>query len=141
MSAARTYAVIDPDTGKIDRSIFSDRAVYDAEMERIFARAWLMIGHESLVARPHDFFHTYMAEDPVILTRPFTVRYPMRHDPTYEWWEYACHEGNTIVPNYVTTSRFERANAKPEPATPIQVESSMSKSGQIDQSHVPMSCL
>jgi hypothetical protein len=61
-------------------------------------------------------------EDPVILTRPFTVRYPMRHDPTYEWWEYACHEGNTIVPNYVTTSRFERGNPKPEPAAPIQVE-------------------
>jgi len=61
-------------------------------------------------------------EDPVILTRPFTVRYPMRHDPKYEWWEYACHEGNSIVPNYVTTSRFERANPKPETATPIQVQ-------------------
>jgi len=61
-------------------------------------------------------------EDPVILTRPFTVRYPMRHDPKYEWWEYACHEGNTIVPNYVTTSRFERANPQQEMATPIQVE-------------------
>ena len=61
-------------------------------------------------------------EDPVILTRPFTVRYSMRHDPTYEWWEYACHEGNQIVPNYVTTSRFERANPHPEKATPIQVE-------------------
>jgi hypothetical protein len=46
----------------------------------------------------------------------------MRHDPAYEWWEYACHEGNTIVPNYVTTSRFERANPKPEPAAPIQLE-------------------
>jgi hypothetical protein len=61
-------------------------------------------------------------EDPVILTRPFTVRYPMRHDPTYEWWEYACHEGNTIAPNYITTSRFERANPQPETAAPIQVE-------------------
>jgi hypothetical protein len=61
-------------------------------------------------------------EDPVILTRPFTVRYPMRHDPTYEWWEYACHEGNTIVPNYVTTSRFERANPPQEMAIPVQVE-------------------
>ena len=49
-------------------------------------------------------------EDPVILTRPFTVRYPMRNDPTYEWWEYACHEGNTIVQNYSTTNRHERAN-------------------------------
>jgi len=61
-------------------------------------------------------------EDPVILTGPFTVRYPMRHDPAYEWWEYACHEGNTIAPNYITTSRFERANPKPETATPIQVD-------------------
>jgi hypothetical protein len=60
-------------------------------------------------------------EDPIILTRPFTVRYPMRDDPTYEWWEYACHEGNTIVPNYVTTSRFERAHPQPETAAPIQV--------------------
>ena len=59
-------------------------------------------------------------EDPVILMRPFTVRYPMRNDPKYEWWEYACHEGNSIVPNYVTTSRFERTNVKPEPDTPIQ---------------------
>jgi len=61
-------------------------------------------------------------EDPVILTRSFTVRYPMRHDPKYEWWEYACHEGNQIVPGYVTTSRFERANPKPEPASPVKVE-------------------
>src|SRR5687767_14654131 len=54
-------------------------------------------------------------EDPVILTGPFTVRYPMKHDPTYEWWEYACHEGNTIVPNYTNTSRHERANPPNEP--------------------------
>jgi hypothetical protein len=46
----------------------------------------------------------------------------MRHDPSYEWWEYACNEGNTIVPHNVTTSRFERANPMPEPAAPIQVE-------------------
>ena len=46
------YAVIDPATGKIDRRIFSDQAIYDDEMEKIFGRAWLMIGHESLVPRP-----------------------------------------------------------------------------------------
>jgi hypothetical protein len=60
-------------------------------------------------------------EDPVILTGSFTVRYPMRNDPNYEWWEYACHEGNTIVPNYTTTSRHERANPEKEEAKPIQV--------------------
>jgi hypothetical protein len=63
-------------------------------------------------------------EDPIILPRPFTVRYPMRNDPTYEWWEYACHEGNTIVPNYVSTSRYEREHPEPEPpATTAQVSS------------------
>ena len=59
-------------------------------------------------------------EDPVILTRPFTVRYPMRNDPNYQWWEYACHEGNTIIANYVTTSRFEREHPTPEHAKPIK---------------------
>src|SRR5438552_6060408 len=69
MGATRKYVVIDPDTGKIDRRIFSERRVYDDEMEQIFGRAWLMIGHESLVPAADDFFHTYMGEDPVILTR------------------------------------------------------------------------
>src|SRR5262245_66435358 len=69
MDSARNYAVIDPATGKLDRSIFSEQAVYDDEMEKIFRRAWLMIGHESLVPATDDFFHTYMGEDAVILTR------------------------------------------------------------------------
>ena len=61
-------------------------------------------------------------EDPVILTGPFTVRYPMRNDPTYEWWEYGCHEGNTIVQNYSSTDKFEREHQKPEPPQkPVQV--------------------
>ena len=64
------------------------------------------------------FLYEIRTEDPVILTAPFTVRYPMRNDPKYEWWEYACHEGNTIVPNYTTTSRHERQNPEAEPANP-----------------------
>jgi hypothetical protein len=54
-------------------------------------------------------------EDPTILTRPFTVRYPMINDPSYEWWEYGCHEGNSIVQNYSTTNKYEREHPKPEP--------------------------
>lgn len=64
MGSTRKHVVIDPATCKIDRSIFSDQAVYDDEMEKIFGRAWLMIGHESLVPAPDDFFHTYMGQDP-----------------------------------------------------------------------------
>jgi len=61
-------------------------------------------------------------EDPEILTAPFTVRYPMRNKPKYIMPEYACHEDNQIVHNYVTTNRYERAHPKPEgPQPPVQV--------------------
>jgi hypothetical protein len=49
-------------------------------------------------------------EDPVILTRPWTTRYPLKLDPSYEWWEYACHEGNRTIGDYINASRAERAH-------------------------------
>ncbi len=47
-------------------------------------------------------------DDPKVMTRPYTVSYPMFLDNTYDMYEYACHEGNTAVRNYIETSRFER---------------------------------
>jgi hypothetical protein len=69
------------------------------------------------ITRLNDDWWLYevTTEDPVVLTRPFTVRYPMRNDPSYQMPEYACHEGNTIVRNYTETSRYERAHPTPEP--------------------------
>ena len=32
MGATQQYAIIDPETGKIDRRIFIDQAIYDEEM-------------------------------------------------------------------------------------------------------------
>jgi phenylpropionate dioxygenase-like ring-hydroxylating dioxygenase large terminal subunit len=98
MSAAVKHAIIDPATGKIDRRIFSDPAIYDEEMARIFGRAWLMIGHESLVPRAHDFFHTYMGEDPVILTRDGRCR-------LHALLNMCRHRGNRVV-------RCDDGNAK-----------------------------
>jgi len=72
------------------------------------------------ITRLNDEWYLYeiKTEDPVILTRPFTVRYPMRNEPDYLMPEYACHEDNQIVHNYTTTSRYERAHPKPEPPQP-----------------------
>ena len=54
-------------------------------------------------------------EDPEVLaTGSFTVTYPMFLDNSYRAYEYACHEGNTAVRNYIETSRFERAQAAGE---------------------------
>ncbi len=75
------------------------------------------------IVRLNDDWWLYeiTTEDPVVLTRPFTVRYPMRNDPGYLTPEYACHENNTIVPNYVRTNRHERDNAVPIPEEPVAV--------------------
>ena len=55
--------------GMVDRAVFTDEAVYRDELERVFGRAWLFLGHESLIPHANDFFLTYMGEDPVILCR------------------------------------------------------------------------
>jgi hypothetical protein len=65
---------------------------------------------ERLTRLNNDFIlYEIKTEDPVVLTRPWTARFPLKLDPTYEWWEYACHEGNRTIPDYVHTSRAERA--------------------------------
>lgn len=65
----KKYNIIDPQSGKLDRDIFVDQAIYDEEMENIFGRAWLMVAHTSLIPNPNDFFLSYMGQDPVIVTR------------------------------------------------------------------------
>ena len=63
------------------------------------------------ITRLNDEFLLYeiTTEDPVVLTRPWTARYPLKLDPTYEWWEYGCHEGNRTIGDYINASRAERA--------------------------------
>ena len=63
-----------------------------------------------------SWLYEIKTEDPVIMKGSFTVRYPMINDPSYQWWEYACHEGNTIVQGYSTTNKHEREHPDPEPA-------------------------
>ena len=60
---------MDRERGLLDRNIFYSQELYQLELEKVFTRAWLLIGHESLVPNPNDFFNTYIGEDPVILTR------------------------------------------------------------------------
>jgi len=50
-------------------------------------------------------------EDPEVLTQPWKARYPMQRDDSYRFFEYACHEDNTAVRNFIVTSRYERAQA------------------------------
>jgi hypothetical protein len=58
-------------------------------------------------------FFTMKVEDPEVLsTGSYTIAYPMYLDNKYEMFEYACHEGNTAIRNYIETSRYERTHPK-----------------------------
>lgn len=55
--------------GEISREIYVSEEVYRRELETLFTRAWLFVGHESQIPNPGDFFTSRMGEESVILVR------------------------------------------------------------------------
>jgi phenylpropionate dioxygenase-like ring-hydroxylating dioxygenase large terminal subunit len=112
-----------PDRGIISREIFVDPGIYQEELNKVFARAWLFVGHESLIASPGDFFASRMGEESVILCRDMQgtihvflnscrhrgmkiCRYEQGHTSTftcpYHSWSYATDGKLQGVPLYNT---------------------------------------
>ena len=61
-------------------------------------------------------------DDPKTFTAPWTVEFPIRHEPGYQIFEYACHEGNHAMHNRLSAARaLERQDA----AKAAQAESEM----------------
>lgn len=66
---AEILSLFDPKTGALDRRILSDEGVYRLELERIFARGWNFMCHESQLKNPGDYLVSYIGEDQVIVAR------------------------------------------------------------------------
>ncbi|MBV9120395.1 MAG: Rieske 2Fe-2S domain-containing protein [Chloroflexi bacterium] len=54
---------------KVHRRVFTDPAVFDAEMRRIFRGTWVFLAHESEVPEPGSFKTEVLAGQPLIMTR------------------------------------------------------------------------
>ena len=67
---------------------------------------------ERFTRTDHDTIEYQMTvEDPEVLTTgSWSAAFPMKLDDAYPMFEYACHEGNTAIRNYIETSRYERAH-------------------------------
>src|SRR5438093_9670787 len=61
--------LVDLEQGLVSRELYVNPDIYQQELEQIYARAWLFVGHESMVPNPGDFFLSRMGEESVILVR------------------------------------------------------------------------
>src|SRR6266540_1930618 len=82
-------SLVNVEEGLQSKLIFWDRGVYEQELERIFARCWLFLAHESQIPNPGDFVATYMGEDAVLVVR--------QDDGSIQAFVNSCrHRGNRV---------------------------------------------
>lgn len=71
---------------------------------------------EHFTPGPNGLYYEAWIEDPVILTGGFKIGYPWARNNDYEPFEYACHEGNTLIIANIHSSspRFAELRAQNE---------------------------
>src|SRR6516165_7632763 len=98
LAATEIDGLVSLEHGEVDRRIYSDPTIFELEMERIFARSWLFLCHESQIPEPGDFFQSVMGRDNVLVVR--------QKDGSIKAMLNTCaHRGNAVC-------RAEEGNAK-----------------------------
>lgn len=69
MSDAGIQAFVDVEKGVVRREAFTSDDVYRLEVERVFQRSWLYLGHDSELAEPGAYVVRRMGSAPIILVR------------------------------------------------------------------------
>src|SRR5215469_6730864 len=88
---------VDRNEWLIGDQVFSQE-LYEGELERIFGRCWLLLGHESMIPNSYDYFTHFMGESSVIVQRDGQKR-------IRAYLNRCRHRGNLVCP-------YDRGNAK-----------------------------
>lgn len=72
--------------GMIPLRIHNDPELYQRELERIFAKSWIFVGHESELRDPGDYARRYIGEDPYIFVRD-------EEGEIHVLFDSCCHRG------------------------------------------------
>ncbi|MEW6297583.1 MAG: aromatic ring-hydroxylating dioxygenase subunit alpha [Thermodesulfobacteriota bacterium] len=67
-TAGRDYRVLVQDS-RIHSSLYTDPRVFEDELEKIFYRGWVFVGHDSEIPHPGDFVTRPVGRQPVIMVR------------------------------------------------------------------------
>ena len=75
---------------RVHRSLYTDPKIFDLEMERIWGKSWIYVGHESQVKSVGDYFATEIATQPVIMVRH-------SDEQVYVLFNRCAHKGAKLV--------------------------------------------
>jgi hypothetical protein len=104
------------DTLVVETTHFDDRAWIanngaTGRMKGIHSTAELRVVERFTRVNANTIAWQATIEDPKVYTSPWTVAMPLNLEPTYQMFEYACHEGNHAMPNTLSAGRAEDAAA------------------------------
>ena len=71
---------------------------------------------------PNTIVHELTYSDPEVFTAPWTTRIEWTRDDDYQFFEYACHEGNYMPRDYISASRAQRKAIAAGEAEPVTAE-------------------
>src|SRR5688572_22905714 len=57
---------------RVHTRLYTDPALFEAELERLFHQGWVYVGHTSEVAQPGSFKTTRLGRRPILVTRDET---------------------------------------------------------------------
>ena len=67
LSPSDIESLVEPD--RVHRRVYTDPALFALEMERIFGRVWVFVGHDSQVPAPGDWVRTRLGPHDVVMSR------------------------------------------------------------------------
>src|SRR6266850_7005480 len=91
--------LVQPD--RVHRTVYADPAIFELELERIFGRAWLVLGHESQVRNAGDYFTTRMGREPVVVVRENDRKIQVLVNRCAHRGATVCAEGRGNVERFV----------------------------------------
>lgn len=71
---------------------------------------------------PDTIIHELTYSDPEVYTQPWTTRLAWTRDEDYQFFEYACHEGNYMPRDYISASRAQQARIAAGEEEPVTAE-------------------
>jgi phenylpropionate dioxygenase-like ring-hydroxylating dioxygenase large terminal subunit len=78
------------EANRVHRAVYTDPAIFDLEMERIWGTAWIYVGHESQIAEPGQYYATMIGKQPVVLVRD-------RNNAFHVLFNRCAHKGALLV--------------------------------------------